>query len=160
MAFSFVFIYVQMRLPMLLLTGSLASVGLRFAVLCGLILFCLCNVFLYFSYRHIFYGEYLVDVANTAFYRLSDVYLFPYIYIFLAVTGISIIYCLAYNRGEVVMFMFYCLIIFMGGFVFFITNSILIFFFSYEMLLMPSFFLLYRFAKTRRCVEAAYLMFF
>jgi len=28
------------------------------------------------------------------------------------------------------------------------------------MLLVPSFFILYKFAKTRRCVEAAYLMFF
>jgi len=28
------------------------------------------------------------------------------------------------------------------------------------MLLIPSFFILYKFAKTRRCVEAAYLMFF
>jgi len=34
------------------------------------------------------------------------------------------------------------------------------FFFSYETLLVPSFFILYNFAKTRRCVEAAYLMFF
>jgi formate hydrogenlyase subunit 3/multisubunit Na+/H+ antiporter MnhD subunit len=28
------------------------------------------------------------------------------------------------------------------------------------MLLVPSFFIIYNFAKTRRCVEAAYLMFF
>ena len=42
----------------------------------------------------------------------------------------------------------------------FIVNSIIIFFFFYEMLLIPSFFILYRFAKTRRCIEASYLMFF
>jgi len=36
----------------------------------------------------------------------------------------------------------------------------ILFFFAYEMLLVPSFFILYKFAKTRRCVEAAYLMFF
>ena len=36
----------------------------------------------------------------------------------------------------------------------------ILFFFSYETLLIPSFFILYNFAKTRRCVEAAYLMFF
>ena len=42
----------------------------------------------------------------------------------------------------------------------FFTDSIILFFFAYELLLVPSFFILYNFAKTRRCVEAAYLMFF
>jgi NADH:ubiquinone oxidoreductase subunit 4 (subunit M) len=47
-----------------------------------------------------------------------------------------------------------------AGYTMFFTSSLLIFFFSYEMLLIPSFFILYNFAKTRKCVEAAYLMFF
>lgn len=42
----------------------------------------------------------------------------------------------------------------------FFSNSLILFFLSYEMLLIPSFFILYKFAKTRRCIEAAYLMFF
>jgi NADH-quinone oxidoreductase subunit M len=42
----------------------------------------------------------------------------------------------------------------------FFSDSLILFFFAYEMLLVPSFFILYKFAKTRRCVEAAYLMFF
>ena len=57
-------------------------------------------------------------------------------------------------------FMFYCQIILVSGYVLFFTDSLIIFFFAYEMLLVPSFFILYKFAKTRRCVEAAYLMFF
>jgi hypothetical protein len=48
----------------------------------------------------------------------------------------------------------------MSGYILFFTDSIILFFFAYEMLLVPSFFILYNFAKTRRCVEAAYLMFF
>jgi formate hydrogenlyase subunit 3/multisubunit Na+/H+ antiporter MnhD subunit len=48
----------------------------------------------------------------------------------------------------------------MSGYLLFFTDSIILFFFAYEMLLVPSFFILYNFAKTRRCVEAAYLMFF
>jgi NADH-quinone oxidoreductase subunit M len=56
--------------------------------------------------------------------------------------------------------MFYCQIILLAGYMLFFTDSLIIFFFAYEMLLVPSFFILYKFAKTRRCVEAAYLMFF
>jgi NADH-quinone oxidoreductase subunit M len=57
-------------------------------------------------------------------------------------------------------FMFYCTLILIAGLTLFFTDSIILFFFAYEMLLVPSFFILYNFAKTRRCVEAAYLMFF
>lgn len=56
--------------------------------------------------------------------------------------------------------MFYCQVILFAGYFLFFTDSLIIFFFAYEMLLVPSFFILYKFAKTRRCVEAAYLMFF
>jgi hypothetical protein len=51
-------------------------------------------------------------------------------------------------------------VILLAGYVLFFTDSVILFFFSYETLLIPSFFILYNFAKTRRCVEAAYLMFF
>lgn len=56
--------------------------------------------------------------------------------------------------------MFYCQLILLAGYVLFFTDSIVLFFLFYEFLLVPSFFILYKFAKTRRCVEAAYLMFF
>jgi len=36
----------------------------------------------------------------------------------------------------------------------------ILFFLAYEALLVPSFMVLYRFAKSRRCIEAAYAMFF
>lgn len=91
---------------------------------------------------------------------LVDVYLYPFIYVFLIITVLSIIFCLTYNKDELVSFMFYCKIILFAGYFLFFTDSIIIFFFAYEMLLVPSFFILYKFAKTRRCIEAAYLMFF
>jgi len=56
--------------------------------------------------------------------------------------------------------MFYCKLILLAGYILFFTDSIILFFLAYEILLVPSFFILYKFAKTRRCVEAAYLMFF
>lgn len=56
--------------------------------------------------------------------------------------------------------MFYCLIILLAGYLLFFTDSLILFFLSYELLLVPSFFILHNFAKTRRCVEAALLMFF
>ena len=103
--------------------------------------------------------DYLFN-SNAFNLNLISVYYFPFIYIFIVITTLSILFCLAYNTNEVASFMFYCTVILMSGYLLFFTDSIILFFFAYEMLLVPSFFILYNFAKTRRCVEAAYLMFF
>lgn len=92
--------------------------------------------------------------------NMVQVYCYPFIYVFLLVTVLSIVFCLTYNVDELFSFMFYCQVILLAGYVLFFTDSLILFFFAYEMLLVPSFFILYKFAKTRRCVEAAYLMFF
>jgi NADH:ubiquinone oxidoreductase subunit 4 (subunit M) len=97
---------------------------------------------------------------NSLNLNVCQVYYYPFIYVFLLVTVLSILFCLSYNSDEVVAFMFYCQVILIAGYVLFFTDSLILFFLSYEMLLIPSFFILYKFAKTRRCVEAAYLMFF
>ena len=113
------------------------------------------NVFLFDYYSF----DYLIH-NNALNLNLISVYYFPFIYIFIVITTLSVLFCLAYNTNEVASFMFYCTIILMSGYLLFFTDSIILFFFAYEMLLVPSFFILYNFAKTRRCVEAAYLMFF
>ena len=92
--------------------------------------------------------------------NLIEVYYYPFIYVFMLVTVLSILFCLSYNKDELMSFMFYCQLILAAGYTIFFTDSIILFFLAYEMLLVPSFFILYKFAKTRRCVEAAYLMFF
>ncbi len=106
-----------------------------------------------------FYYNRFLDI-NSLSLGLLDVYLYPFIYVFLLITILSIVFCLTYNKDELIIFMFYCQVILFAGYMLFFTDSLIIFFFSYEMLLVPSFFILYKFAKTRRCVEAAYLMFF
>jgi hypothetical protein len=98
--------------------------------------------------------------TNSLGLNLVQVYCFPFIYVFLLVTVLSIVFCLTYNVDELFSFMFYCQVILLAGYVLFFTDSLILFFLAYEMLLVPSFFILYKFAKTRRCVEAAYLMFF
>lgn len=98
-------------------------------------------------------------IGGTAL-NYTYLYYFPYIYIFILITCLSIICCLAYNGSESYAFINYCVIIVFAGLGVFFTDSVLWFFMAYEMLLLPSFFILYRFAKTRRCIEAAYLMFF
>ena len=103
--------------------------------------------------------DYLVS-SNALNLNLIAVYYFPFIYIFVTITTLSVLFCLAYNTSEVGTFIFYCTTILMAGYLLFFTDSIILFFFAYELLLVPSFFILYNFAKTRRCVEAAYLMFF
>lgn len=92
--------------------------------------------------------------------NLIEVYYYPFIYVFMLITILSILFCLSYNKDELMSFMFYCQLILASGYTIFFTDSIILFFLAYEMLLVPSFFILYKFAKTRRCVEAAYLMFF
>ena len=99
-------------------------------------------------------------VINAVSLNLVQVYYYPFIYVFLIVTVLSVVFCLSYNTDELFSFMFYCLSILAAGYALFFTDSIVLFFLAYEMLLVPSFFILYKFAKTRRCVEAAYLMFF
>lgn len=97
---------------------------------------------------------------NALNLSLVSVYYYPFIYIFLIVTVLSVLICLSYNSDELWVFMFYCTVILLAGYTLFFTDSLTLFFMAYEVLLVPSFFILYKFAKTRRCVEAAYLMFF
>lgn len=100
----------------------------------------------------------LPSVVPLLFFLNSST--FPFIYIFLLVTSLAVVFCMCYNRKETSAFYSYVAVIFLAGCFFFTTNSIITFFLAYEMFLIPSFFILYRFAKTRRAIEAAYLMFF
>lgn len=133
------------------------------------------DVFSTFSYStNVLYGEhdyqlftYFDNAASQYLINLDylnislvSIYAFPFIYIFIFITILSLLFCLSYNVNELSVFSFYIMIILIAGYVLFFTDSIILFFFSYETLLIPSFFILYNFAKTRRCVEAAYLMFF
>jgi formate hydrogenlyase subunit 3/multisubunit Na+/H+ antiporter MnhD subunit len=103
--------------------------------------------------------DFLVETSSLDL-NLISVYYFPFIYIFILITILSVIFCLNYNLSELTAFMFYCLIILLAGYLLFFTDSLILFFLAYELLLVPSFFILHNFAKTRRCVEAALLMFF
>lgn len=121
--------------------------------------------FSYFNFSNsiVFYDFFCYDffIGNCALrLNLCDVYYFPFIYIFLLITVLAILFCLSYSLNELIVFSAYCGVILCAGSLIFFTDSLIFFFFAYEMLLIPSFFILYRFAKTRRCVEAAYLMFF
>lgn len=101
-------------------------------------------------------------ILNSGFSDLhfTSVYYFPFIYIFIIVTFLSLFFCLAYNKDELSSFTVFCFVILLAGYTLFYTDSLILFFMAYELLLIPSFFILYKFAKTRRSVEAAYLMFF
>ena len=104
-------------------------------------------------------SSFLLDQESLGLH-LTAIYCFPFIYIFVLITVLSILFCLSYNVNELNTFFTYCTLILAAGYVMFFTSSIMTFFLAYEMLLIPSFFILYNFAKTRKCVEAAYLMFF
>lgn len=112
------------------------------------------NNYLFFDFYNIYFFNF--------FFSLDYIFLyyFPYLYIFIIITLVAIIFCLMYNWVELKIFLFYIWFIFNAGYVLFYTDSLILFFLAYEFLLFPSLFILYRFAKTRRCVEAAFLMFF
>ncbi len=105
------------------------------------------------------YSFNLINMFNSLDYFYFSYY-FPFLLIFVLITSISLVFCLNYNFYELNYFITYCFFIIFFGFNLILTNSILLFFFYYECLLLPSFFILYIFSKTRRSVEAAYLMFF
>lgn len=111
-----------------------------------------------------FYFENFFNQFSSHFtvlnFNLIQIYYFPFIYIFILITLLSIIFCLTYSINELIVFLFYTTLILLSGYVLFFTDSLILFFLSYEMLLIPSFFILYKFAKTKRCIEASYLMFF
>ncbi len=115
-------------------------------------------IFIFFNLYKMYTTSLTINVVLI--YNLNYFYYFPFLFIFVLITLISIIFCLNYNNSELGLFLVYVSFIVFSGYNLFITNSILMFFLFYEFLLIPSFFILYIFSKTRRSVEAAYLMFF
>jgi len=117
---------------------------------------------LYGSDTSLLYNLYICSMSQNPQLSLNPTltYTYPFIYIFLIVTALSLLFCLSYNLDELMSFLLYIKVIFFAGYFLLYTNSLIVFFFAYELLLIPSFYILYRYAKTRRCVEAAYLMFF
>ena len=152
---------------------------LKYSIQILLLFYLFIAFFVYLNLYYIFYlfneylivnQQYLYIFENTIYNYLFNlinlnlilinIYYFPFIYIFILVTILSVFFCLTYNFNELIIFIFYCKLILLFGYLLFFTNSLILFFISYEMLLIPSFFILYKFAKTRRCIEAGYLMFF
>lgn len=137
-------------------------------ILCGLLIIyshiIFSNTFL-FCYPINFNSNFFF-VAPHHFFMISfsesiiPFFFYPFALVFLLITGLSLILCLAYSSSEIYAFSSYVVIILFFGFFVLFSNSLVIFFLAYEGLLIPSFYILYRFAKTRRCIEASYLMFF
>lgn len=122
-------------------------------------LYCTINL-VYKTFTATTITSHLAPSILTPLTGLINVYTFPFLFIFLLITSLSLVFCLTYNRAESSAFYSYVGVIFFAGFFFFSSSSLITFFLAYEMFLIPSFLILYKFAKTRRAIEAAYLMFF
>ena len=85
---------------------------------------------------------------------------YPFFLTFGLVLSVSLILSLSYNRLEFFYFIFFLILIFIAGCGLFVASSFLSFLFFYELLVLPSVFILYFFSKTRKNIEATYLMFF
>ena len=55
--------------------------------------------------------------------NMIQVYFYPFIYVFLLVTILSVVFCLSYNTDELAAFMFYCIVILVAGYALFFTDS-------------------------------------
>lgn len=82
----------------------------------------------FFDYYFFDFG---VWTTHTSLHLIS-IYYFPFIYIFLVVTTLSVLFCMTYNSNELLSFMFYVLIILMSGYVLFFTDSLIFFFCIYQ----------------------------
>ena len=135
-------------------------------ILCFSLIGLLVIGYLYF----ILYNQFLsVDFFSSWWTEVSDLSInfyfdisrgWPFIYIYVFITLITLVYCFAYNYSELLSFQFYVFFILVAGGFLFYSDSLVFFFFTYEAFLIPSFLILYNFAKTRKAVEAAFLMFF
>ena len=112
-------------------------------------------VFLMFSFKILHFSA----VSSLPVYFVPNFY-FYFFYINILVTLLSLIFCLSYNKNESFLFSIYISLIWVAGMGLFFSDSVTYFFYFYECLLVPSFLILYKFSKTRKSVEAAYLMFF
>lgn len=70
---------------------------------------------------------FLLDQILSGLHPIS-VYYFPFIYIFILITVLSILFCLAYNANEFTTFIFFCMVILTAGYSMFFTSSLLVFF--------------------------------
>jgi formate hydrogenlyase subunit 3/multisubunit Na+/H+ antiporter MnhD subunit len=168
---SFIFIFTFLFITLLLVTVfSLKNVFTFFynkLVEDFLVLNLLLITFIMFVLLLLIYDLYF-DMSYTSALDMRVVcskasvnyYLYPFLYILIIVTTLTLVFSMLYNKSELVSFFMYVLIIFIAGVGLFLVNSLVLFFIFYECLLIPSFVVLYNFAKTRKCIEAAYLMFF
>ena len=81
-------------------------------------------------------------------------------YVFILITFISFIFTVIFFNYYLYHYIIFIITIYISTYVLLFTNNLIVFFISYELLLFPAFYILYTFAKTYRCVEAAYVMLF
>ena len=80
------------------------------------------------SFRSFNAQTFLVDQTSLSLHLIS-LYAFPFIYIFVLITVLSILFCLSYNLNELNTFFAYCTAILAAGYTMFFTSSLLVFFF-------------------------------
>ena len=76
-------------------------------------------------------GSYIYDTLLPTVavnLNLVQVYTYPFIYVFLIVTVLSVVFCLSYNSEELMAFMFYCQVILVAGYILFFSESLILFF--------------------------------
>ena len=108
---------------------------------------------------YIIYILHFIKIYNAfEFFMLSWVSTITYV--FILITFISFIFTVIFFNYYIYHYIVFIITIYISTYILLFTNNLIVFFISYELLLFPAFYILYIFAKTYRCVEAAYVMLF
>ena len=109
---------------------------------------------------YIYENKYSYILTNSVLYTHPVVTILPFYFTIGFITFLSIVFLLYYDFQKLKTFFFLSFGVFIISLGLILSQKFWLFVFWYELLALPSFLLLYNFGKTRKSVEAAYLMFF
>ena len=115
---------------------------------------------LLFNNHNFFYSASYNFLLLDLDYEFLTIILGPYLLLTFVITFISLLTILAFNNNEIFSFINIFILVIIFGLILLSTNSLLVFFLSYEIIVFPSFYILYKFGKSRKSIEASFLMFF
>jgi len=101
----------------------------------------------------------ILFITNTCQLSQNSLHLFGYTLIsMLLIFIISIYYSISFSKEDLIKFIIYTVVLFLGGILMLTTTSIFIMFIGYELILLPTIYIVSNFSKTSRGREACDFM--
>jgi len=111
------------------------------------------------TFKVIVENSVFVFIANTCKLSSSGLHMFGFTLVsMLLIFIISIYYTVAFSKEDLLMFCIYTIVIYIGGILMLTSTSILVVFIGYELILLPTIYIIDKFSKTSRGREACDFM--